>query len=1160
MAPGLSRRAVLVLAALPVVAAAPEDRNDAFWTFLSLMIVLMVLGMAATVDKAQARTAMKAWKAPLLGIFSQCIFMPFLAYVLGEIFSMTPTERIGLILVGCTPGGTTSQLFTYWSAGNVALSFLMTICSTTLALGWIPALIEIAVKPYISNFNSDTRDICQQLLVSKDYMQQATGQPVLAAAADVATISAARPKAYTGDLPKYCWDTQLTGSEWKCAQAYTACGSPAVAANITCYRDSVDICVKPIESKTGEVVRTLLVIVVCATIGYFSREPWFGHSKLSKYHNLRKAVIRNVNPWISLVGNFCGVFVVLVLIAWGSIEFSWIYTHATYKTWLTCIFIGMGGFLFGYGTSRAFGFSIRDARTISLETGIQNGPLAIIIVQSAMPACSKGQPFALCARDQALLFPYIYSVFIVLQSVLVTTQIYMKQRVEPVPVLPKLKSKVADGEQEDDGGAPRRSLFGDGTKELTIADDAGAGKNLKSGGGGDKAASATLTTLYDTFQRGARLYKNAPCLGTRQPSGLYEWLTYGQVEEMASALGAGLQHACGAKSGDFLGIMSINRAEWIVAAEASHAYNLVKVPLYDTLGEEAIRHIINQTGLKVVVCAPNVQKTLQGLKGECPSLEHIVVMPAAPMCAPKPSAGKSAVTALEDLAGELDDMKGKGAAASVACHGWEAVLAAGRAQPVPHAPPATSDALAMLCYTSGTTGLPKGAMLSHGNVVANIAGSAVVDAGMRAKGERPLFFGPDDVHISYLPLAHIFEQFVVGSLLCAGGRAGFFSGSIPTLMEDICELRPTVFVSVPRLLNRLHDKVMARVEAQTGCVGDTCGTACPPPKLGRFLFKKGYAAKKRLLPEPAVEDGFWDSTVFGGVARRLGGNVRLILTGSAPISADVLDFLRVCFSCDVVEGYGQTESAAAITAAYPRDTSTGNCGVPHPSNQVKLVSVPEMDYLTSDSPCPRGEVCCKGANVFLGYYKDEEKTREAIDADGWLHTGDIGQWNPDGTLKIIDRKKNIFKLAQGEYVAPEKLEGVAQSSPLIAQAFIYGDSLKHQLVSVVVPDHEALKDWARGQGLDGLQAGPGVDAEGVVAPWYAALAALPEVKTAIMDELVDTAKAAGLKGFEKAKECHVEPRPFDAERGLLTPTFKPKRPQLRKHYQAQIDAMYEALG
>ena len=390
---------------------------------------------------------------------------------------------------------------------------------------------------------------------------------------------------------------------------------------------------------------------------------------------------------------------------------------------------------------------------------------------------------------------------------------------------------------------------------------------------------------------------------------------------------------------------------------------------------------------------------------------------------------------------------------------------------------------------------------------------------------------------------------------------GFYAGNVKQLTDDISELRPTILVAVPRLLNRIRDKILSRIEAQSGWVGDTCGTACPPPKLGRYLFRKGFASKrKNLHAKHSIEDGFWDSTVFGKVQQRLGSRVRLIITGSAPISADVLDFLRVCFSCDVVEGYGQTECGAAMSMSYPRDTTTGNIGIPVPQCQIKLVDIPEMDYLTTDKPCPRGEICCKGPNVFLGYFKEEDKTAEAIDGDGWLHSGDVGRWNADGTLTIIDRKKNIFKLSQGEYIAPEKLEARAQSSNFVAQAFIEGNSLKHQLVAVIVPDQDTLIPWAKDSGIDFKQDGKvGVDEDGNVADWYKALCQNEETKQKIMEELDAAAKEGGLKGFEKVKNIYVEAKPFDADRGLLTPTFKPKRKQLRVYYEKEIESMYAEL-
>ena len=832
--------------------------------------------------------------------------------------------------------------------------------------------------------------------------------------------------------------------------------------------------------------------------------------------------------------------------------------------------------MFGYGASRLVGFNIRDARTISLETGIQNGPLAIIIVGAALPACAQGQAFSQCAQKQALLFPYIYSIFIVAQSVIVTTQVYMKQAVELPPQIPDKKSDVVGGD-DSNGGAPRQNAM------VTLADDHAMLPELPGGETYDptgKVQTQKMTTLYDTFQRGLRLNGDAPCLGTRQETGLYTWITYKEMDGLVQSFGAGLSSLGGMESGEYLGIMSRNRVEWVVAMVAAHHYNYVIVPLYDTLGEEALTHIVNQTELKIIVCAPALKDTLSKLADKCPSLEKIVAMsnsswgsdgpggestdpaPAGDSDAPKEGSTEGielASAGNREAESDPDLEAGKGAAIKTVT--FNAVLESGRSNPKKPTPPTTSDAVCMLCYTSGTTGLPKGAMLSHGNLVSGIIGAIAADNALKKTGQKGLLITSSDVHISFLPLAHVFEQYVMANLFCVGACAGFYGGNVRQLMDDIAELRPTILVAVPRLLNRIRDKILSRVEAQSGWVGNTCGTACPPPKLGRYLFRKGFASKrKNLHAKHAVEDGFWDSTVFGAVQRRLGSRVRLIITGSAPISSDVLDFLRVCFSCDVVEGYGQTECGAAMSISYPRDTTTGNIGVPVPQCQIKLVDIPEMDYLTTDKPCPRGEICCKGPNVFLGYFKEEDKTKEAIDDDGWLHSGDVGRWNADGTLTIIDRKKNIFKLSQGEYIAPEKLESRAQSSNFVAQAFIEGNSLKHQLVAVIVPDADTLVPWAKEAGIDFKQDSKvGVDDDGNVADWYKALCQADETKQKIMDELDAAAKEGGLKGFEKVKNIYVEAKPFDAERGLLTPTFKPKRKQLRIYYEKEIESMYATL-
>jgi len=232
--------------------------------------------------------------------------------------------------------------------------------------------------------------------------------------------------------------------------------------------------------------------------------------------------------------------------------------------------------------------------------------------------------------------------------------------------------------------------------------------------------------------------------------------------------------------------------------------------------------------------------------------------------------------------------------------------------------------------------------------------------------------------------------------------------------------------------------------------------------IGKTLFDTAFAAKQEGLAQGYLTHTVWDSLVFSKVQQQLGGRVRLMVTGSAPLSDKVMDFLRICFACPVIEGYGQTESTAAATTTLPFDTICGNVGVPVGSSEIKLVDVAEMDYLTKDTP-PRGEVCFRGPIASPGYYKDPTKTAELIDKHGWCHTGDIGTLLPNGNVKIIDRKKNIFKLSQGEYVAPEKLENIFVQSKWVMQCFIYGDSLKSSVVGIVVPDPEALKEWAKSQ-------------------------------------------------------------------------------------------------
>ena len=312
------------------------------------------------------------------------------------------------------------------------------------------------------------------------------------------------------------------------------------------------------------------------------------------------------------------------------------------------------------------------------------------------------------------------------------------------------------------------------------------------------------------------------------------------------------------------------------------------------------------------------------------------------------------------------------------------------------------------------------------------------------------------------------------------------------------------------------------------------------------LFAMAMASNRAAYKAGKKPNPIWERLVFNKIKAKLGGRVRVMTTGSAPISAEVLDFLRAAFSCEVVEGYGMTEGGVMSSTA-PGETEGGNVGPPAVVNEIKLVSVPEMNYTTSDKPFARGEICVRGPSVFRGYLKDEKKTRETIDGDGWLHTGDIGTWIPGGRLKVIDRKKNIFKLAQGEYVAPEKLEGVFGRSPLAAQVFVHGDSLQPCLVSVVVVDPEAIVAWADENGIGGERTPE-------------ALSRLPEAREAVLASMLKEGAKSRLQGFELPKAVMLDWELWSVDTGLTTPTFKAKRPQLKEKYSKEIAAMYASLN
>uniref|UniRef100_A0A4W5JX65 Arachidonate--CoA ligase n=1 Tax=Hucho hucho TaxID=62062 RepID=A0A4W5JX65_9TELE len=525
------------------------------------------------------------------------------------------------------------------------------------------------------------------------------------------------------------------------------------------------------------------------------------------------------------------------------------------------------------------------------------------------------------------------------------------------------------------------------------------------------AVSQRITIQYSTWI----CIREGPCLGSRLPDKPYKWLSYKEVTTRAEYLGSGLlSQGCTPSPDQFIGVFAQNRPEWIISELACYTYSMVVVPLYDTLGPDAIRYIIN-TG-----------KTSRF------QISVSQIAPYSPL--------------------------------------WALVKCS----------PPTPEDLSIVCFTSGTT---------------------------------VLF-----VTVRFFPQSVVY---------CHGGRIGFFQGDIRLLSDDMKALRPTIFPVVPRLLNRMYDKIFSQANTP----------------LKRWLLNFAAKRKGAEVSRGVIRmDSLWDKIFFSKIQASLGGRLRMIVTGAAPASPTVLGFLRAALGCQVYEAYGQTECTAGCTFTTPGDWTSGHVGAPLPCNLIKLVDVAEKNYFARKG---EGEVCVKGPNVFKGYLKDPERTAETLDTDGWLHTGDIGKWLPNGTLKIIDRKKHIFKLAQGEYISPEKIENIYIRCEPVTQLYVHGDSLQSCLVAIVVPDPETMPAWALKKGMEGS---------------YRDLCKNTVLKKAIMEDLQRLGKASGLHSFEQVKNIHIHNEQFSIQNGLLTPTLKAKRPELREFFKEKIEDLYENIS
>ncbi|MEV8527983.1 AMP-dependent synthetase/ligase [Streptomyces sp. NPDC052000] len=628
-------------------------------------------------------------------------------------------------------------------------------------------------------------------------------------------------------------------------------------------------------------------------------------------------------------------------------------------------------------------------------------------------------------------------------------------------------------------------------------------------------------TLAVFAEWAARSHPDQPALRFRGPDGGWVSVTYAELRDTVRRTARGLL-ALGIRSGERVAILAETRPEWTYAHLACLAAGAVVVPVYPTAGDEETTWVLADSAAKAIICEdPRTAARIEGLRGKLPALDHVLLMTGDGVRGGGPSGDGTrgdGVTGDGASGGGVsrDGVTGNGASgggATGARSTGDPVIAdattGGRttcdraATPFPGFPDVGSVSLgdllarsasvrpgddAELVYTSGTTGLPKGCRLTHGNL------GAVQDATLHLTEG-----GPGDRTYLYLPLAHLLAQLIQFSTLLYGGELCYFGGRIEDVVSELAEAQPTHLPSVPRLFEKIHSVVRSLAEAQEG---------------GRERFEAAVAigvlaADGKLPPERQDEYEAAEQSLFSLVRATFGGRLRSALTGGAPIDPATLDFLRAC-GIAVFEGYGMTESAGVISLNHAGAVRYGTVGRPVEGCEVKIAY--------------DGEVLARGPMVFPGYHANEPGTADALDADGWLHTGDLGELDADGYLLITGRKKDLIITSAGKNLTPSHWELAIERSPVVSHAVMVGDRRPYPVALITVDE----------QAASGLSA--------------AEVRAL--VQEAVEEANAEVSRPARIRAFA------VLPEDFTVERGELTPTLKVRRKAVLERYAAEIEGLY----
>ena len=595
-----------------------------------------------------------------------------------------------------------------------------------------------------------------------------------------------------------------------------------------------------------------------------------------------------------------------------------------------------------------------------------------------------------------------------------------------------------------------------------------------------------MRTLSELFYYSVETYRKPDHL-LRKKDGAWVPMSSDAFGAAVEEFSMGLR-TLGIEKGERVAILSENRPEWMIADLATLCLGGVSVPAYATLPPAQIRHILIDSESRVVVVSNETQgRKLDEIRSALPWLRHVIRMDP-----PAPSGSLS-----------FDEVRARGREA----------LSTDRLAVRRRADEVEPGDLATLIYTSGTTGEPKGVMLSHSNILANIHGAAKA---------FPLI-GRTDMALSFLPLSHAFERTVTYFWLRTGAAIAF-AESVEKVPENLQELKPTVMCSVPRLYEKIYARVQENVSAGSAVSRKIFAWAMG---VGRETFRCRLEDRKPSVWLRAKRAAA-DALVFGKITARTGGRMQLFVSGGAPLAKEIAEFLgAVGFT--VCEGYGLTETSPVITANRPDKMRPGSVGLPLEGVEVRIAE--------------DGEILTRGAHVMMGYYRKPEATAEIIDPDGWLHTGDIGIVDTDGFLVITDRKKDIIVTSGGKNIAPQPIENRLKADAFVTEVVMIGNRRNYP-TALVVPSFVVLEKWAKDTG--------------VVYATRDELVLHPKVIELYMKRISDLTE--DLATFERIKKVALLPNEFTLEAGELTPTLKVKRRVVEERYRAVIEKLYEGGG